>query len=244
MCGRRKIDKEYPEIVLNYGDMDFELVKEIAAQVPAGTLVQFHNNGDPLLYPRLGEALSLFKHCIRQFDTNGKLLLQKAKEIIENLEVLTVSVIQGDLSFEKYIQEDCVHGFLDMKKGRKPNMVYRLLGNVNPHPWEFLEGQVVTRVLHNPMGSFGYCKPVTKPEYGFCQEILSHLAIDRFGNVSPCVRFDPHGKGILGNLSGFSLAEIWNGDKRKERIQLHVDGKRNEVPLCDSCDYYGIALGY
>ena len=25
MCGRRKVDREYPEIVMNYGDMDFKV---------------------------------------------------------------------------------------------------------------------------------------------------------------------------------------------------------------------------
>ena len=243
MCGRRKTDRDYPEIALRYGDMPFDMVESIAKQVPAGTLVQFHWNGEPTLYDRLGEALSLFKHCIRQFDTNGKLLMQKAKEIVGNLDVLTVSVIEGDTQFEKYIQEDNVHWLLNFKNGRKPQLVYRLLGNVHHEPWQFLEGQVVTRVLHKAMGSFGYQKPVTKPEYGFCQEILSHLAIDRFGNVSPCVRFDPEGKGILGNLNTETLEDIWNGAKRRERIQLHVDGRRGEIPLCNECDYYGVPRG-
>lgn len=243
MCGRRKIDRDFPDIAGNYGDMDFELLKDIAGQVPTGTVVQFHNNGEPTLYPRLGEALALFKHCIRQFDTNGKLLLQKAKDIIDNLEVLTISVIEGDTRFERYIQEDCVHGFIDLKKGRKPRMVYRLLGNVKPEPWEYLEGMVVTRVLHEPMGSFGYKKKVTIPEIGICQELLTHLAIDRFGNVSPCVRFDPYGVAILGNVALETLDEIWNGEKRKNLIQLHVDGNRNQAPLCEKCDYWGIPVG-
>ena len=33
MCGRRKIDKDYPEIAMNYGDMDFDLVRTINAQI-------------------------------------------------------------------------------------------------------------------------------------------------------------------------------------------------------------------
>ena len=45
MCGRRKIDREYPEIAMDYGDMDFSLVKKIAKQLPEGIVVQFHNNG-------------------------------------------------------------------------------------------------------------------------------------------------------------------------------------------------------
>ena len=59
--------------------MDYDLVKEIANQIPAGIVVQFHNNGEPLMYPYIGLALNRFKHCIRHFDTNGKLLLEKAE---------------------------------------------------------------------------------------------------------------------------------------------------------------------
>jgi len=34
MCGRRKIDRDFPDIALKYGDMDFNLVKKIARQLP------------------------------------------------------------------------------------------------------------------------------------------------------------------------------------------------------------------
>ena len=30
MCGRRRSERDYPELVLKYGDMDFKLVKKIA----------------------------------------------------------------------------------------------------------------------------------------------------------------------------------------------------------------------
>jgi len=91
MCGRRKIDKKYPNIKMNYGDMDFQLVKAIAEQLPDGIVVQFHDNGEPLLYPRFGEAVRLFDCQIKCMDTNGKLIVEKANEIIDNLDTLTIS---------------------------------------------------------------------------------------------------------------------------------------------------------
>jgi hypothetical protein len=51
MCGRRKVDRDYPEIAMNYGHMDFDLVKKIAAQVPKHVVVQFHNNGSLFFIP-------------------------------------------------------------------------------------------------------------------------------------------------------------------------------------------------
>jgi wyosine [tRNA(Phe)-imidazoG37] synthetase (radical SAM superfamily) len=86
MCGRRKTDREYPEIAMNYGDMDFKLVKKIAQQLPEGIVVQFHNNGEPLIYPRFGEAVRLFKNQVKCVDTNAKLIVDKADEIIDNLD--------------------------------------------------------------------------------------------------------------------------------------------------------------
>lgn len=37
-CGRRKKDRDYPEIAMNYGDMDFHLVQEIAEQMNNSTI--------------------------------------------------------------------------------------------------------------------------------------------------------------------------------------------------------------
>ena len=50
MCGRRKTDREYPKIAMNYDDMDFEFVKKIAQQLLEGIVVQFHNNGEQGCY--------------------------------------------------------------------------------------------------------------------------------------------------------------------------------------------------
>lgn len=60
MCGRRKVDRDYPELTLEYGDMEFSLLEKIALQIPEGIVVQFHRDGDALLYPRFGDAVRLF----------------------------------------------------------------------------------------------------------------------------------------------------------------------------------------
>ena len=60
ICGRRKIDREYPEIKTNYGFMDFRLLKKISKEIPKNIIISFHNNGEPMIYPNLKESLSLF----------------------------------------------------------------------------------------------------------------------------------------------------------------------------------------
>ncbi len=241
MCGRRKIDREHPEIALNYGDMDFELLQNIAIQVPKGIVIQFHNNGEPLLYPRFGDAISLFSNQIKCMNTNAKLLVEKADEIIDNLDTLTISIIESDPEADD--QYKIVKEFLRVKGDRKPNVIYRCLGDVDLSSWQKLDGIIASRVLHSPLGSFEYSKKPTIPEIGICLEILTHMAINRFGKVSMCVRFDPNGIGIIGDATAESLKNIWNGVKRNEWLLHHFKGRRDKIPLCSYCDYWGVPTG-
>lgn len=259
MCGRRRIEKAGPT---DWGDMPLELVEKIAAQVPPGVFVQLHNNGEPLLYPCLGEAINLFKSrgCYTGLDTNGKLLMEKAYEI-EGLDTITISIIPRDPEFKE--QYEVVKDFLSLSY-RPALVVLRLLGDDQGNDYRAADLErrygcmIVRRVLHSPDGSHNYEKPVVIPEAGVCLEMLHKLSIDRYGNVSPCVRFDPEGLGILGNIDGKTqmvngrypdkreptlLSSIWNGKKRQHWLNLHLVGKRDEIPFCARCDYWGIPRG-
>jgi len=238
MCGRRKIERDYPHLA-QWGDMPYEMVEKIAKQVPPGIVVQFHNNGEPTLYPRLREALDLFPNQIKAFNTNGKMLLQRAEDIIDHLDCLTLSVHQDDPEMDR--QHEIMTRFWAIKGNRKPQVIYRLLGNVDSQPWRqhHLKGIIARRVFHDPMGSFNYRKKPTIPEFGICLDLLTHMAIDRYGNVSCCVRFDPEGKGILGSVIDNTLEEIWNGELRQQWIEHHKRGQRDLVPLCASCAFWG-----
>ena len=241
MCGRRKIDKEYQGIALKYGDMDFGLVKKLADQLPEGIVVQFHNNGEPLLYPKFGEAVRLFKDQIKCVNTNAKLIVEKADEIIDNLDTITISVIEKDPEGDE--QYELVNEFLEIKGERKPNVIFRCLGDVDIERWAKIDGTIATRILHNPMGSFKYEKRPTVPEIGICLEILNHMAINRSGKVSICVRFDPKAFGIIGDANLTPLAYIWHGSLRKEWVKYHIQGKRDKIPICSYCDFWGVPTG-
>jgi hypothetical protein len=233
------------------------MVHKIAQQVPPGTTVQFHWNGEPLLYPYFGQAVTAFKHCITGMDTNGKLLLEKSMEIIGLLDTLTLSVIEKDPEAEE--QEEILLEFLELKGDKKPQMVYRLLGNVDIRPWEELclktGGKVATRILHDPLGSWGYEKDVNIPEMGICLDMLHSIAIDRHGNVCHCVRLDQDAvrrnetpSSFIGHVNNATLEEIvnskeeqqWHDHPRKRYIEHHVKGEREMVPLCRKCEFYGV----
>ena len=239
MCGRRKVDKDYPELALKYGDMDFELVKKIAAQLPEKIVVQFHKDGEALLYPRFGEAVRLFPTQIKNIVTNGKLISEKAGEIIDNLDTMSISVFERDEEADE--QFKLIKEFLKIKGDRKPYTSLRLIGDVDASRYEKLGCLIIRRVLHAKMGSFNYRKKnPTIPEIGICLDFLNHLCINREGKVSICVRFDPKGLGIIGDLNKQTLEEIWNSPKRMEWMEYHKQGKRGSIPLCSYCQFWGV----
>jgi radical SAM protein with 4Fe4S-binding SPASM domain len=240
ICGRRKADRKYPDLVLKYGDMDYKLVEKIANQMPERVVVQLHNNGEPLLYPRFGNAVKLFKdnNNITNIVTNGKLLVKKADEIIGNLDTLSVSIFEDDP--EANDQYPIIKEFLEIKGDEKPFTSLRLIGNVNRKRYEELGALIMTRTIHNPMGSFKYRRTPTIPEIGICLDFLNHLAINVEGEVSICVRYDPKRLGFIGSVRKQTLEEIWNGHIRLKWLELHKKGLRTEVPLCSYCEFWGV----
>ena len=238
ICGRRQLERDRPELVPEYIDMDFDLVKKISKELPDDIVIQFHNNGEGLLYPRFGEAVKLFNKQITNIVTNGTLLVEKADEIIDNLDTLAISVFEKDPDADE--QYEILKEFLKIKGNRKPFTNIRVNGVVDYKRYEGLTQLKIERILHSPMGSFDYTKIPTIPEIGICLDFLNHLSIDVIGDVSICVRFDPKKLGVIGNINENTLEEIWNSKQRKEWMELHKQGKRKEVPLCNSCHFWGL----
>jgi radical SAM protein with 4Fe4S-binding SPASM domain len=242
MCGRRRIDREFPEIALQYGDMDFDLVEKIAKQLPPHIVVQLHNNGEPLLYPRFREAASLFGQQIKCIDTNGKLLREKAEEVIDVLDTMAISVIENDAEADD--QYETIAKFLELKKDKKPFTLLRINGEVDTGRYEKFGLVMAHRVLHSALGSFNYAKRnPTIPEVGICLDFLNHMAINKDGEASICVRFDPMRLGVIGDAKRQSLSEIWNGEKRMAWLDYHRQGRRENVPLCSYCHFWGVPTG-
>ena len=248
-CGRRKRERENPDADMNYGYMDMGMVHSVAGQLLHGTVVQLHNNGEPLMYPELGEAISCFNHCITGLNTNAKLINDKAHEI-GSLNSITISIIPNDPEGNDQLM--AVQAWLE-SKCRKPKLiVLRFLGSVieieQYSSWLMLAKEygliLAYRQLHAPEGSFDYDNDPVIPEMGICQEALFKLSIDRHGNVSPCVRYDPCGDHRIGNLYMSNIAQIWIGKKRREFLEHHLAGRRDLAsPICAKCDYWGICRG-
>ena len=247
MCGRRKVERDYEELAKLYTkDMDFALIEKIAKELEPypGIVVQFHNDGDSLLYPRLGDALKLFPGQIKSLNTNGILLVEKFEEI-KFLDTIVISMFQFDPDAEEQLVT-LKEYMAKRDPNEKPNVIIRCLGNIKESlmkEYEKLNCIMPKRMFHSAMGSFNYKKKPTIPEIGICLEMLHHPAINVDGDVSICVRFDPHKKGKLGNVNESTLDEIWNSPKRKEWLDHHIRGQRAKHPLCAKCEFWGIAIG-
>lgn len=239
MCGRRERERKYGN--QGYGDINFNILEKISKQIPNDIILAFHNNGEPLLYPRFGEALQLFQDNYKYFVTNGKLLVKKIDEIIDNVNTISVSIIENDDPIEKEEQRETLYDFLRIKKNALPNVILRFVGNVDENYYKYFILPIARRTLHMPGGSVNYRKLPVMPEHGICQDLLTRLAIDRFGNVSLCVRFDPDGELRIGNIEDMTIEECWNSGKRLSILRKHMEGKRDEVQYCgNKCQFYGV----
>ena len=227
------------------GEMPLELVEHIAKQVPIGTVVQLHNGGEPLLYEELSEALAMFGHCHTGFNTNGKLLVARNESIIDNLDTITISIIQDDK--EGMQQLDIARTFLALKGDRSPLVIFRFLGDIDSQramEWQLLASMynciIVRRGLRSPNGTYGYTMKQTIPEMGICLDFLHHLSVKANGDTSICISTDDEGYGVLGNAWDETLMEMWHGRKRMEWLHYHKTGRRDKIPLCSKCQYWGL----
>ncbi len=242
-CGHQdpKINKK-----LEYGDIDRVLLLSIRDQVPDGIVIQMHRDGEPLVYPYLDDALFLFRNHITSIVTNGKKLVEKAEQIIDHCDTVTVSVFRGDPDGAS--QLDILSEFLKLKGDFRPQVMVKIVGDLEADrlkQYHALNVRIITRPLHVPEGSFHYVRrspPV--PETGICMDFLHHPSIDWQGNVYVCNRLDGEDQGLLGNLRVQSLSDIWNGPKRMEWLAAHRMGRRDLASsLCAKCEYWGVPTG-
>ena len=67
-----------------------------------------------------------------------------------------------------------------------------------------------------------------------CIALWSTLGIHSNGDVNLCC-IDFANSVPLGNARQQSIEEIWKGEKLKQIRQMHLQGHRAEIPICDGC---------
>jgi len=66
------------------------------------------------------------------------------------------------------------------------------------------------------------------------------MSIDVSGEVRMCCA-DQEGTTRMGDLRLQSIAEIWQGPELARIRQLHLEGRRHELAMCDGCPIWSPA---
>jgi radical SAM protein with 4Fe4S-binding SPASM domain len=100
--------------------------------------------------------------------------------------------------------------------------------------WSHSEKKDFTLGLNPSVGMDGVTP--LKKERIVCPEPFKMLAINFNGSVSPCCDDWAHGL-LVGNATTTPVGDIWNGRELSRVRQLHLSGRRGELPTCASCQY-------
>ena len=230
---------------LRFGDMSAACMVALAKELsPLGRslVVQFHRDGDPLAFDHLHEALQIFAPHLRSIVTHGERLVAQAQALIGHCESVCVSVFRGDPDRE--IQLAALRGFLDIKGDRLPRVLVKVVGDMREDelaPLTELGVPLLWRRLHTPEANTKYAHGApTMPEHGLCLDLLHHPSVAWDGRVYLCNRLDTRDAGVIGDLHTQTFDQIWNGPIRASAVQAHLDGRRQDVPPCRDCRYYGV----
>ena len=219
---------------MELGDMDIKLFKIIIAQF-RGDIVQFNKDGETLLYPHLWEVGYSCRIAgkITNIVTNGLLLFDCRQEVME-FDTVCVSVHRDDEQ-----QFESVKHFIEVTD--MPVLI-KFLGDYTNPEYEKLGLKTTRRAIHHPNADNQYQRHPVIPEIGICWDFLMKPSINWKGEFSICNRYDPEGKGIIGDCNTQTIKQIWNSDKRNEYLAWHRQGRRDKIPMCKGCEFWGVPV--
>lgn len=155
------------------GYMDVKLFTDIIDQLPEGTEIDFHKDGEPLLHPHIGWMIAyakgkgMFTHLV----TNGILLNKKKDEIVDSgLDLLTISIVDE-------IPYDSINSFMDYKAGKKPIAQLKLYCRADDLP---KSDRVIYRQLHN------WTDDAERKSRKSCSKLLNAAAVNWDGGYALC----------------------------------------------------------
>jgi len=167
---------------------------------------------------------------------DGLLLMERMDDLKDNFTTVTVSVFEDDPK-----QFESIKGFVEYIGSGFPKTYIKMLGDCDNPEFEKMKLKVMRRSIHAPKGDVNYqgSKPPI-PELGICLDFLFKPSIDYEGNFFICNRYDPECKGMLGNIKTDTLEWMWNSPLRQHWLHLHKIGRRDLMPLCSGCEFWGI----
>jgi len=218
--------------------MDWGLFKSIIdeASLYGQRSFSLHLFGEPLMYPRIIEAIGYIKgknkrHTVL-LTTNGTLLNKFAKELEE------VGVDRIIWTYRKNNFDEA------SKRLLKVRGMVRLLREETPEA-EFQEWSKYPRVevksLHNYGGNIDVSKWGIKTDSLLdrrwpCYHLWFAPAIRWNGEITFCCNVPKAGDEVLGTYGETSLGDVWRGDSLKAIRESHMRGQYTGA--CTNCTSY------
>ena len=231
--------------------MQFDIYKRVIDQLSelkfSGTIA-WHVNSEPLLIKNIDEFVAYArKSCPDawlQILSNGRSLnpLNGEKLIESGINEISLNIYNDNfhaptpkniLNFEKEVLE----------KKFQPSEILTGFRNKDLSG-KFIKYNKFKRRLNITMSNRAGSSPNKQsnqvlPKIGFCQYPFTQFNVTANGKVSHCCA-DLRFVLPMGNVKNESIEEIWHGRKFNQIRNKLLESKRDELPMCSKCDFYGI----
>lgn len=243
--------------------MKWDVLRKIADECALypHNLVRVSSAGEILVHP---EAVEMIEYILEvkkdknvALTTNGSLLtpeksLRLLKAGIRSIEISvdaatkeTFEKIRVGLSFEKVLGNIKELVRLRDEGGHETKVIVSVIeqeANENEIPfimdfWKGLVDDVLVRKLLSMRGLIPRKKKYSTymPSGVPCPFLWERVLVDAAGNVRGCV-CDMYNMACVGNVKEHSISELWQSELFNKWRRLHLEGKKDEVPVCAGCE--------
>jgi len=236
-------------------DMPWWLVEKVAAEFARlGLRVKWlHEMGEPLLYPRLPEAIELFPGCA--VSTNAMLLdeamgkallatsLQRIRLCVDTINPRVYPFIRRGGIFEEVVAN--IRTFLELSKGKPivveiQRMITTQTAQETVRDFEeffYLERYPQARVIEKTCEPLDTADetPLHESFYGCFQGYpFSWFIVLADGRVTHCC-YDAHGQQCIGDLKTQTVEEILASPRLAEMMAAFKARDWQRLPRCGEC---------
>lgn len=244
--------------------MEPEIFKKIVDELSNyKSRVWLHYMGEPLMHPKIFDLIKYASEKLSYLgmSSNGVLLtperiekildsgLHRFQISLDSLDQELLSQLRGGGNPEKIIEN--AHEFFRIKyrRGQKhpiTSINYRdFKENLHQREKFAAHWKKILRepdfVLCFPYESYGghespeHATYMVPPKRKPCLRLWNKANILADGRLVTCdAMFD--GQVIMGDTKSATIGKIWNSSKYYQRRQKHIEGRANELQICDVCD--------
>ncbi len=236
-------------------DMEWWLVEKIAADFKEHgiTVAWLHEMGDPLLYPRLPEAIDLFPGC--SVSTNAMLLdarlgrelvatsLRRIRLCVDTVNPRVYPFIRRGGRFEEVVAN--IRTFLELSKGSAMTVEIQRLITLETasesvrsfeeffHLDRYPQAKVIEKTCE-PLDTADET-PMHQAFYGCFQGYpFRWFIVLADGRVTHCC-YDAHGQQVIGDMKTQTVQEIVDGVRVSEFMTAFKAKDWNTLPRCGVC---------